>query len=183
VIKPTASLVGVANEVLELMEIDEKQYARFVQQPAEFAKRWLSDENNVTRLQNAKERFKNKRVAALLAELSGSSSNEELKVFSQGLNDGYTNDEVFLKDMLMALNSSKSDLEHYQGIMEFAENNGNDPLKVQNEIAKREVARVGKVVSGAKKDSPKPIGKANLPDGVYDLNGRQVTVKGGVAYE
>ena len=182
-IKPTASIVSTGNEVLDILGLDEKQTARFLQQPAEFAKTWLSNENNVTRLKNAKVKFSNAQVVKLLGELSGSSSNEELKRFSEGLNNGYTNDEVFLKDMVMALESAKSELDHYQGITEFAEQNGNNPLKVQNEIARREKARLERTVKRAEKGSPKPIGKANLPDGVYDMNGRQVTVKGGVAYE
>jgi hypothetical protein len=148
-IKPTASVVSVGNEVLDLMGLDDKQMARFVQQPAEFAKTWLSNENNVTRLRNAKSRFSNAQVVKLLGELSGSSSNEELKRFSEGLNNGYTNDEVFLRDMVMALNSAKTELDHYQGITDFAEQNAGNPLKVQNEIAKREKARLERTTKRA----------------------------------
>jgi ABC-type uncharacterized transport system permease subunit len=152
------------------MGLDDKQMARFVQQPAEFAKTWLSNENNVTRLRNAKSRFANAQVVKLLGELSGSSSNEELKRFSEGLNNGYTNDEVFLRDMVMALNSAKTELDHYQGITDFAEQNAGNPLKVQNEIAKREKARLERTTKRAESggmSSPqsnlKPIGKT--PDG------------------
>jgi hypothetical protein len=148
-VKPTASVVSVGNEVLDLMGLDDKQMARFVQQPAEFAKTWLSNENNVTRLRNAKSRFANAQVVKLLGELSGSSSNEELKRFSEGLNNGYTNDEVFLRDMVMALNSAKSELDHYQGIIEYAEQNAGNPLKVASEFARREKTRVGNTVKRA----------------------------------
>jgi hypothetical protein len=189
-IKPTASVVQTGNEVLDLLGLDEKQMSRFLQQPAEFAKTWLSTENNVTRLRNAKSRFSNAQVVKLLGELSGSTSNEELKRFSEGLNNGYTNDEAFLRDMVMALNSAKSELEHYQGITEFAEQNASSPLKVLNEIAKREKARLERTTKraeggdmGLPQADLKPIGTSSKPDGVYNMNGKQVTVKGGLVYE
>jgi len=166
-IKPTASVVSTGNEVLDLLGLDEKQTSRLIQQPAEFAKTWLSSENNLTRLKNAKARFSNAQVVKMLGELSGSSSNEELKRFSDGLNNGYTNDEVFLRDMVMALNSAKAELDHYQGITDFAKKNAGDPLGVQNEIAKREKARVERITRRAEETDKKPTAtRKPIPQGV-----------------
>lgn len=145
----TSGIVKVGNEVMQLMNLDDKQQARFIAQPEEFMKEWLSNQDNKTRLKNAKSRFSNAQVVQLLSQLSGSTSNEELKRFAEGLNNGYTNDAVFMKDMLMAMQGAKDELTFINDAVTYAEQNGNDPLKVQKYISDKTLERLSKTTQQA----------------------------------
>ncbi len=145
----TSGIVKVGNEVMQLMNLDDIQQARFIAQPEEFMKEWLSNQDNKTRLKNAKSRFSNAQVVQLLSQLSGSTSNEELKRFAEGLNNGYTNDAVFMKDMLMAMQGAKDELTFINDAVTYAEQNGSDPLKVQKYISDKTLERLSKTTQQA----------------------------------
>jgi hypothetical protein len=153
---------------------------------AEFTKYWMANQDIRSEYINRVKEMQQSQVFDKFKQMGGSAiSNKDLDFAMSALPDPEGNPEVIFNWVNRLQSGAKKAQQTYELAQQRIDEKQAETGKYLTQPQVQQIIYQAKkeVLEGKVSGSKQPIGTSSKPDGVYNMNGKQVTVKGGLVYE
>jgi hypothetical protein len=153
---------------------------------AEFTKYWMANQDIRSEYINRVKEMQQSQVFDKFKQMGGSAiSNKDLDFAMSALPDPEGNPEVIFNWVNRLQSGAKKAQQTYELAQQRIDEKQAETGKYLTQPQVQQIIYQAKkeVVEGKASGGKQPIGTSSKPDGVYNMNGKQVTVKGGLVYE